>query len=99
MIGIVDIDGIADGVGSLGYWFDRACWGHGYAFEAAQAAMRFAREDAGLEGLKSGHAADNAASGRVLAKLGFNFLDMIRKFSRSRGEMIEQHRYAVSFLA
>lgn len=97
MIGIVDLDEIADRVGSLGYWFDRASWGRGYAFEAAQAVMRFAHEDVGFEGLKSGHAADNTASGRVLVKLGFSPVDRVEIFSRSRGTMIVQHRYALSF--
>ncbi|WP_379061312.1 GNAT family N-acetyltransferase [Mesorhizobium sp. UC74_2] len=97
MIGLVDIDEIADGFGSLGYWFDRAAWGHGFALEAAQAAVHFARDDARFEGLKSGHAADNAASGRVLVRLGFNLIDCVEVFSRSRGEMIDQRRYTLNF--
>ena len=56
MIGIVDIDEIAVGEGFLGYWFDRATWSRGYAFEAAQTIMRFAFESAGLQKLLSGHA-------------------------------------------
>ena len=35
MVGVVDVDGIAEREGSLGYWLDRAAWGRGYAFEAA----------------------------------------------------------------
>lgn len=97
MIGIVDIDEIADRVGSLGYWFERASWGHGFAFEAARAVTCFTRDEIGFAGLRSGHASDNVASGRVLAKLGFNVLDTVQKFSRSRGEMITQHRYALNF--
>jgi len=34
-IGLVDIDEICAGWGDLGYWFERASWGHGYALEAA----------------------------------------------------------------
>ena len=97
LIGLVDIDEVADRVGSLGYWFDLAAWGHGFAFEAARSAVHFAREDAGFEGLKSGHAVDNVASGRVLAKLGFSFIDTVEVFSRSRGVMIDQRRYALNF--
>lgn len=97
MIGMVDIDEIGYGVGSLGYWFDRTSWGRGHAFEAAEAVVRFAREDVGFAGLKSGHAADNAASGRVLAKLGFSLVDTVQLFSRSRGETIDQRRYTLTF--
>jgi RimJ/RimL family protein N-acetyltransferase len=96
MIGVVDVDEIADGTGSLGYWFDRAAWGRGYAFEAAQAVMRFAFEVVGLSGLRSGHADDNPASGRVLIKLGFRPLDTVERHSRPRGETIIQRRYILA---
>ena len=96
MIGVVDVDEIADGEGSLGYWFDRAAWGRGYAFEAAHAVMRFAFEEVGLAGLRSGHADDNPASGRVLIKLGFSPLDTVARHSRSRGQTIIQRRYILA---
>lgn len=96
MIGMVDIDEIADRQGSLGYWFDRDSWGRGYACEAARAVTRFAFEEAGLLKLTSGHAHDNEASGRVLTKLGFIPLDTVPCFSRSRGENIMQHRYILT---
>jgi ribosomal-protein-alanine N-acetyltransferase len=96
MIGLVDIDEIANRQGSLGYWFDRSAWGHSYAFEAAHAVTRFAFAEAGLRRLFSGHAHDNQASGRVLTKLGFVLLDIVPCFSRSRGENIMQHRYALT---
>lgn len=93
MAGLVDIDEITDRKGDLGYWFERAAWGRGYAFEAAQAIIRFAFADAGLSLLKSGHASDNPASGRVLTNLGFVPLDIVERFSRPRGENIRQCRY------
>jgi ribosomal-protein-alanine N-acetyltransferase len=93
MVGVVDIDGIGERKGTLGYWFDRAVWGHGYAFEAAQAVTHFASGDAGLLELKAGHAHDNPASGRILVKLGFRRLDIVERFSRPRNENISQCRY------
>jgi [ribosomal protein S5]-alanine N-acetyltransferase len=96
MVGIVDVDGIAEREGSLGYWLERAAWGRGYAFEAAQAVTRFAFEEVGLAQLRAGHAHDNPASGRVLAKLGFSPLDAVRRFSRPRGENIVQRRYVLT---
>ncbi|WP_105382173.1 GNAT family N-acetyltransferase [Neorhizobium alkalisoli] len=95
MAGLVDIDEIAGSEGDLGYWFEKAAWGHGYAFEAAQAVVGFALENVGLSTLKSGHAADNPASGRILTKLGFTPAGTIELFSRSRGENIQQCRYAL----
>jgi ribosomal-protein-alanine N-acetyltransferase len=96
MVGMVDIDGIAEREGTFGYWLDRTTWGRGYAFEAAHAVTRFAFEDLGLTHLKAGHAYDNPASGQVLAKLGFNPLDTVQLSSRPRGEKITQRRYMLT---
>jgi ribosomal-protein-alanine N-acetyltransferase len=98
MVGVVDVDGIVEREGSLGYWFDRAAWGRGYAFEAAHAVTRFAFEAVGLAKLKAGHAHDNPASGRVLTKLGFSPLDTVQRLSRPRGENIMQRRYVLTSL-
>jgi RimJ/RimL family protein N-acetyltransferase len=94
MVGLVDIDGIGAREGSLGYWFDRAVWRHGYAFEAAHAVTRFAVADVGLLKLKAGHAHDNPASARILSRLGFRRLDSVEHFSRPRNESISRCRYA-----
>src|SRR5262249_35297066 len=64
LIGIVDIDEIAQGEGELGYWFEQASWGRGYASEAARAVVRFAFDVVGLSRLRSGHATDNTGSGK-----------------------------------
>ncbi|MDH6233869.1 ribosomal-protein-alanine N-acetyltransferase [Mesorhizobium soli] len=95
LIGIVDVDGISGREGELGYWFERASWGRGYALEAAQAVVQFAFSRIGLSKLRSGHAADNPASGKVLRKLGFRPLDSVRAVSRSRGQEIMQQRYSL----
>jgi RimJ/RimL family protein N-acetyltransferase len=71
LIGCSDVDGIQEEAGEIGYWFDEAYWGRGFASEAAGAVQRFALEVLGLKRLRSGHAADNPASGGVLTKLGF----------------------------
>jgi RimJ/RimL family protein N-acetyltransferase len=93
MIGLVDIDGLLGREGTLGYWLDRAAWGHGYAFEAAQEITRFACQNLGLLTLKAGHAQDNPASGRILTKLGFTAVDSVELFSRPRNQHITQRRY------
>jgi [ribosomal protein S5]-alanine N-acetyltransferase len=72
--------------------------GRGYAFEVARAVTRFAFADVGLSQLRAGHAHDNPASGRVLAKLGFSPLDTVQRFSRPRGENIMQRRYVLTSL-
>ncbi len=95
-VGLVDVDEVRGGEGELGYWYEQPVWGQGYAFEAAQAIVRFAFDGVGLSRLRSGHAADNAASGKVLLKLGFQPLDTVQRRSRSRGEDIMQRRYVLA---
>lgn len=68
----------------LGYWIARDSWGLGYATEAARLAVGFAFAHLGLEELEAGHFSDNAASGRVLAKLGFAYTHNVARFSQAR---------------
>lgn len=93
MIGVCDVDEIAAATGDIGYWFDEAAWGQGFASEAARAVVAFSFDALGLERLTSGHAADNAASGRVLRKLGFRKVGETRVWSNPRGCENEQWKY------
>jgi RimJ/RimL family protein N-acetyltransferase len=54
----------------IGWRLAREAWGHGYATEAAAAAMRFGFEDHGLGRIISIRHVDNSRSARVMAKLG-----------------------------
>ena len=76
----------ADGGFELGYWISRRHWGLGYATEAAEAVVTMAR-GLGIALLRAGHFIDNPASGRVLAKLGFQPAGaIVQRYSRGRGE-------------
>ena len=55
----------------LGFWIGRAHWGRGYATEAASRMVGFAREALGVGRITATAAEGNAASRRVLDKLGF----------------------------
>lgn len=69
----------------LGYWLGRAFWGRGLATEAATAAVKWAERRWGRRFLVSGHFVDNAASGRVLSKVGFLYTgEVVPRFSRAR---------------
>lgn len=93
MIGLADIDEIANNEGDIGYWLEESAWGRGYAFEAAQALVRFAFDAVKLAALNSGHAADNPNSGRILIRLGFVHTEDVAIPSRARGTQILQRRY------
>lgn len=57
--------------GELGYHIERSQWGEGYATEAAAALVRWCFERAKLHRLEAVTSEGNAASSRVLEKLGF----------------------------
>jgi RimJ/RimL family protein N-acetyltransferase len=67
MAGLTPTDAGAE----LGYWLGRPHWGAGYATEAARAVLGYGFGALGLPEVTAGWFADNPASGRVLAKLGF----------------------------
>lgn len=62
----------------IGWRLSRPAWGHGYATEAAEAALRFAFDEAGLDRVISIRHVGNVRSGRVMAKLGMrHYLDTV----------------------
>ena len=71
----------------LGYWIGRDYWGRGFATEAAQGALAWAKTDWRRKMVVAGHYADNAASAQVLIKAGFLYTGEIQKrHSRARSE-------------
>ncbi|AEV84740.1 acetyltransferase [Actinoplanes sp. SE50] len=54
----------------IGWRLSRAAWGHGFATEAATAALRFGFDTIGLDRLISIRHVENVRSARVMAKLG-----------------------------
>jgi [ribosomal protein S5]-alanine N-acetyltransferase len=56
---------------SLGYCFNEAAWGHGYATESARELLRWAFDTMDLNRVQAEADTRNAASARVLEKLGF----------------------------
>jgi ribosomal-protein-alanine N-acetyltransferase len=72
VISLIPRDGIRSA--ELGYYVGRPYWGQGFATEAAQAIVRMGFEARGYSKVTSRYHADNPASGRVLAKLGFKLV-------------------------
>jgi [ribosomal protein S5]-alanine N-acetyltransferase len=56
---------------ALGYCFDAAAWGQGYATEAARVLLRWAFDTLDLNRVQAETDTRNTASARVLEKLGF----------------------------
>lgn len=68
----------------LGYNFNRAYWGKGYATEASKAMIKWAYDELGVRNFTSAHAIANTASGNVIRKCGFQF-DRFGQYSRIDG--------------
>lgn len=90
LIGCVDVAGVDDGLGELGYWFDPAYAGKGYALEAAEAVLCFAFEKLNLRTLSAFHASDNTASRKLLSRLGFKPDRSFEAWYESRQQTIVQ---------
>ena len=63
-----------DGRQLVGYWLGKAFWGKGLMSEAAFAATRFAFDTLGLHKITIGCIDGNAASQRIIEKIGYRFL-------------------------
>lgn len=93
-IGCIGIDPNGDD-GELGYWIARPRWGNGYATEAGLAIIEIART-LGHHRLIASHFLDNPASGRVLAKLGFEPTgEVAERHSCGRGELAPAAHYSL----
>jgi RimJ/RimL family protein N-acetyltransferase len=72
----------------VGWLLGRAAWGHGYATEAARAAVEFAWRELGAQELISLIARDNTASAAVAGRLGMRAAEDYDL----RGEPVVIHR-------
>jgi [ribosomal protein S5]-alanine N-acetyltransferase len=61
----------------LGFHLVKRCWGQGFATEAAQGALDYGWRELRLSKVYAGHHPDNHASQRILARLGFTFLETV----------------------
>jgi ribosomal-protein-alanine N-acetyltransferase len=73
--GFVRLEGMEEP--ELWYELTEKVWGRGIATEAAQACVRYAFEQVGMERVIAGADAPNAASLRVIEKLGMKYLGSI----------------------
>lgn len=70
---------------NIGYWIGEPYWGKGYMTEAARGLIRFLFETCDSDAVFSGAFAENTASLRIQAKLGFVVDGETMLFSNPRG--------------
>ena len=79
----------------LGYWIGVPYWGHGYATEAAAAVVGYAFQTLGLHRVLASHYTKNAASGRVLEKIGMTHEGRRRAHTLKWGEYLDEEVYGI----
>lgn len=79
----------------IGYELDPQHWGCGYASEAARALVQFGFEELHLRRISAHCLAENAASARVLAKLGMRLEGRLRDSEHSKGRYWDTLHYAI----
>ena len=98
LIGTVELDGIlwAHGVCGLGIAIgERAQWGKGYGYEAAQLALAFAFDELNLHRVQATVFAYNTRSIALLEKLGFQPEGAYREFLQRDGERHDMMLYGL----
>ncbi|HEY6968920.1 MAG TPA: GNAT family N-acetyltransferase [Candidatus Angelobacter sp.] len=78
----------------VGYWLGRPHWNQGYATEALQALIDYARWQ-GITSLQADTFPDNPASARVLAKAGFKNVGRIKMNLPLRGGLRELEHHVI----
>lgn len=82
--------------GAIGYAFDPRVHGRGYATEAARELLRIGFELLGLRRISAEAYAENAASNRVLAKIGMRLEARILEQSLGKeGRWLDDNRWAI----
>ena len=79
----------------LGYCLEESAWGHGFATEAASALLQWAFDVMDLNRVQSETDTRNAASARVLEKLGFVREGMTREDCIVDGEVSDSWVYGL----
>lgn len=89
IVGGISLAALGGGSGELGYWLTPSAWGRGYATEAARVVIEMARHALPVRRIEASHHLDNAASHRVLVKLGFRELRHEPRYSLALDRLVD----------
>lgn len=89
LIGIISYEwSAASSDAELGYWYSQRVWGRGFGSEAARAMVDDAFGRAGHDKVIACYHNGNAASARILDKLGFEVTGPCSSFSKAQGREV-----------
>lgn len=99
LCGEINVNGVQRGPfqsAYVGYWIDEACAGHGYTPEAVVVLARHCFEDLDLHRLQIAIIPRNAASRRVVDKLGLRDEGIALRYLEIDGVWEDHVRYAIT---
>jgi RimJ/RimL family protein N-acetyltransferase len=79
----------------LGYWIGVPYWGNGYATEAARAVLRYGFDGLKLHRIRAAHFSNNAASGRILRKIGMKHEGRLPQHILKWGSFVDLELYGM----
>jgi RimJ/RimL family protein N-acetyltransferase len=82
-----------EGTGLLGFWIGVPYWNEGYATEAVAEVVRYGFEESGLLRIRANHFGSNAASGRVLRKVGMSHVGTRPNYYEKWGNEEDREEY------
>lgn len=98
LLGGLNISNVRRGVSqaaSIGYWMGAPYAGRGFMTEAARAAVAFAFSSLRLNRLEAACLPNNAASARVLEKVGFKYEGLARRYLKINGQWRDHNLFAL----
>lgn len=81
--------------GSIAYFIDPGNWNNGYATESGEAMLEFAFEVLRLYRVSGKCMSQNAASSKVMEKLGFTYEGTGRKSIYKDGKFLDVHHFSI----
>ena len=84
-----------DGTGLLGFWLGVPYWNRGYATEAVGEVVRYGFEERGLQRIRANRFGSNAASGRVLRKVGMSHVGTRPNYYEKWGNTEDREEYVL----
>ena len=79
----------------MGYWIGKPYWGRGYGTEAAREMLRYGFEELQLNRIHASFFTRNAASGRIMEKIGMRFEGCFREYDNKWGELLDRECRAI----
>ncbi len=84
-----------EGTGLLGFWIGVPYWNKGFASEAVSEVVRYGFKERGLQRIRANHFGSNAASGRVLRRVGMSHVGTRPNYYEKWGNEEDREEYVL----